>query len=90
MKEIDYSRFSQDYLDAYVEAVRCWLAFVTYKGDRRSRTYRLLESQSDEARDFLWVTPSGSNLPNFMVVSSLYYDEGIVDADEMLSVIFGV
>lgn len=76
------------YIEAYKEAIKKWFSYINYKGDKRSKYYKILRDKAETAKEFLWETPSGENLPNFSKISSLYYDLDITSADEMIDYIF--
>lgn len=78
---------SNGYIEAYKEALKNWLKYQNYKGDKRSTVYHILRDNADSAREFLWQTPDG--LPNIMKIGDWYFDEDITDYDTMAERIFG-
>lgn len=81
-------RVSDEYIEAYKEAIKVWFSYINYQGDKRSKYYKTLRDKAETAEAFLWETPSGENLPNFNKISRLYYEEDITTADEMIDYIF--
>lgn len=77
---------SLSYKLAYLEAIRVWLKYKNYKGDKRKRIYLLLQEGADSARDFLWDI---KEFPNFLKISKLYEDEDITTYEDMVKRIFG-
>ncbi len=77
---------SLSYKLAYLEAIRVWLKYKNYKGDKRKRIYLLLQERADSARDFLW---NIKEFPNFLKISKLYEDEDITTYEDMVKRIFG-
>ena len=77
---------SLSYKLAYLEAIRVWLKYKNYKGDKRKRIYLLLQERADSARDLLW---NIKEFPNFLKISKLYEDEDITTYEDMVKRIFG-
>ncbi len=78
---------SDGYIEAYKGALKKWLKYQNYKGDKRNTVYHILRDNADSAREFLWQTPDG--LPNIMKIGDWYFDEDITDYDTMVERIFG-
>ncbi|MBR4620563.1 MAG: hypothetical protein IKO46_06240 [Salinivirgaceae bacterium] len=78
---------SDGYIEAYKEALKKWLKYQNYKGDKRTTVYHILRDNAYSAREFLWQTPDG--LPNIMKIGDWYFDEDITDYDTMAERIFG-
>ena len=78
---------SDGYIEAYKEALKKWLKYQNYKGDKRTTVYHILRDNADSAREFLWQTPDC--LPNIMKIGDWYFDEDITDYDTMAERIFG-
>lgn len=77
---------NSEYIEAYKEAIKKWLSYINYKGDKRTKYYNTLREIGESAKEFLWDPPK--TLPNFSQISRLYYDENITGADEMIDYIF--
>lgn len=75
------------YIDAYKEAIGCWLLKLNYTGDTRKKEFHDIDSKCASAVDFLWNTPK--DLPNIHELNDWYYDEDITDYDAFIERIFG-
>lgn len=81
------SKPTELYIKAYKEALRAWLNYKNYNGDKRKRIYLLLQERADSAREFLWNTHE--SLPCLTKLADWYYDEDMTKYEDYIMRIFG-